>query len=49
MPLKLATIAIILSGCMAEPTVVECSMDATDCKCECRTSIENPTTVRITK
>ena len=37
----------MLQGCIADPTVVECKMDAVDCKCECRTSVDNPASLNI--
>ena len=43
-------IALALSGCMAsEPTVVECRMVADDCVCDCRTSIDNPAAITLTR
>ena len=38
---------LLLSGCMAEPTIMECNLVADDCQCECKTSLDNPTTFRI--
>jgi len=42
--------ALALSGCMtSEPTVIECKMEAKDCLCECKTSIDNPATISVTR